>query len=138
MTFLGPRLLFWKKNDDEKLSRCNQIWYRSTFWKQKLNFFKNKNQNSALCSTQWPPDNWPGVLDHLPIGLVNIKYTKLGKIGEKLLLILGLAHINFPLHRGAFCHFLFRWIYYCNRSKSTGKETGKIHLCALCWTIRKL
>ena len=29
------------------------------------------------------------------------------------------------LHRGAFCQFLFRWIYYCHSSKSTGKETGK-------------
>ena len=59
--------------------------------KLKKKFFKN--QNSALCSTQWPPD----VLDHLVIGLVDTKYTKLGKIGGKLLLILGLAHINFPL-----------------------------------------
>ena len=31
------------------------------------------------------------------IGLVDTKYKKLGKIGEKLLLVLGLAHINFPL-----------------------------------------
>ena len=36
-----------------------------------------------------------------------------------------------PLHRDAFCQFLFRWIYYCYSSKSTGKETGKTHLCAL-------
>ena len=26
----------------------------------------------------------------------------------------------------------FRWIYYCHSSKSTEKETGKTHLCALC------
>ena len=68
---------------------------------ENLKNFKNlkekKNQNSALYSTQLPPDNWAGVLDHLAIGLVDTKYTKLGKIGEKLLLILGLAHINFPL-----------------------------------------
>ena len=37
-----------------------------------------------------------------------------------------------PLHRGAFCQFPFRWIYYCHSSKSTGMETGKTHLCALC------
>ena len=36
-----------------------------------------------------------------------------------------------PLHICAFCQFPFRWIYYCNSSKSTGKETGKTHLCAL-------
>ena len=35
------------------------------------------------------------------------------------------------LHRGAFCQFPFRWIYYCHSSKSTEKETGKKHLCAL-------
>ena len=35
------------------------------------------------------------------------------------------------VHRGAFCQFLFRWIYYCHSSKSTGKETGKTHLCAV-------
>ena len=58
---------------------------------------EKENQNPALYSTQWPPDNWAGVLDHLAIGLVDIKYTKHGKISEKLLLILGLAHINFPL-----------------------------------------
>ena len=35
------------------------------------------------------------------------------------------------VHRGAFCQFPFRWIYYCHSSKSTGKETGKKHLCAV-------
>ena len=37
------------------------------------------------------------------------------------------------VHRGAFCQFLFRWIYYCHSSKSSGKETGKTHLCAVQW-----
>ena len=57
---------------------------------ENLNNFENlkkKSQNSALCSTHWPPKNWPGALDHLAI-LVDNKYTKL--IGEKVLLILGL------------------------------------------------
>ena len=39
------------------------------------------------------------------------------------------------LHRGAFCQLPFRWIYYCHSSKSTGKETGKMHLCAAGWQI---
>ena len=34
--------------------------------------------------------------------------------------------------RGAFCQFPFRWIYYCHSSESTGKETGKTHLCEWC------
>ena len=38
-----------------------------------------------------------------------------------------------PLHRGAFCQFLLRWIYYYGTNKSTGKETDKTHLCALVW-----
>ena len=35
------------------------------------------------------------------------------------------------LHNGAFCKFPFRWIYYYSSNESTGKETGKKHLCAL-------
>ena len=35
------------------------------------------------------------------------------------------------LHRGAFCQFSFWWIYYYGSIKSTGKETDKMHLCAL-------
>ena len=38
---------------------------------------------------------------------------------------------NATLHRGAFCPFPFRWIYYYASNKSTGKESGKAHLCAL-------
>jgi hypothetical protein len=30
-----------------------------------------------------------------------------------------------PLHRGVFCQFPLRWIYYCHSSKSTGKEISK-------------
>ena len=35
------------------------------------------------------------------------------------------------VHRGAFCQFHFRWIYYYGSDKSTGKETGKRHLCGV-------
>ena len=44
------------------------------------------------------------------------------------------------VHRGAFCHFSFQWIYYCHSSKSIGKETGKKHLCALTtsWYLHKI
>ena len=41
------------------------------------------------------------------------------------------ANYSTTVHRGAFCQFLFRWIYYCHSSKSTGKETGKTHLGAV-------
>ena len=43
-----------------------------------------------------------------------------------------------PLHRGAFCQFTFQWIYYYGSNKSTGKETGKTHLCALAGTSQSL
>ena len=38
-----------------------------------------------------------------------------------------------PLHRGAFCQFTFRWIHYYDSNKSTGLETGKLHLCGIIW-----
>ena len=42
------------------------------------------------------------------------------------------SFIQSQQHRDAFCQFPFWWIYYCHSSKSTGKETVKMHLCALC------
>ena len=60
-------------------------------------FDRKKNQISALFSTQIPPDDWPDALDHLAIGLVANKYTKLGKTSETLLLSLGLSHMKIPL-----------------------------------------
>ena len=42
-----------------------------------------------------------------------------------------LSRLNCTLHRGAICQFIFRWIYYCHSTKSTGKKTGKTHLCAM-------
>ena len=51
------------------------------------------NKISALFSTQTRPDDWPDALDHLTIGLVANKYTKLGKTSENLILSLGLSYI---------------------------------------------
>ena len=39
--------------------------------------------------------------------------------------------INKAVHRSAFCQFPFRWIFYYGSNKSTRKETGKMHLCAV-------
>jgi hypothetical protein len=49
-------------------------------------FERKKNLFSALFSTQTPLDDWPDALDHLTIGLVANKYTKLGKTSENLIL----------------------------------------------------
>ena len=35
------------------------------------------------------------------------------------------------VHRGEFCQFPIRWIYYYGSNESTGKKTGKTHLCAV-------
>ena len=45
--------------------------------------------------------------------------------------ILKIWAISPTVHRGAFCQFPFRWIYYYSSNKSTGKETGKTHLCVV-------
>jgi hypothetical protein len=45
-----------------------------------------------------------------------------------------MSHIE--MHSAQRCVFpvCFRWIHYCHSSKSTGKETGKTHLCAVHWS----
>jgi hypothetical protein len=79
------------KIDKNKLQiRTNSQKGTGTKMAEKLNNFekfeRKKNQISALYSTQRPPDDWPDALDHLAIGLVANKYTKLGKTSETLLL----------------------------------------------------
>ena len=60
-------------------------------------FKRKKYQISALFLTQRPSDDWPDALDHLAIGLVANKYTKLGKTSEILLLSQGLSYMKIPL-----------------------------------------
>ena len=50
-----------------------------------------------MFSTQRPPDDWPDAIDHLAIGLVANKHTKLGKTSENLLLSHGFSNIKIPL-----------------------------------------
>ena len=38
-----------------------------------------------------------------------------------------LLNTSTPVHRGAFCQYPFRWIYYYG----TGKKIGKTHVCAV-------
>ena len=68
---------------------------------RKLNNFENferkKRQISALFFTQRPPDDWSDALDHLAIGLVANKYTKLGNRSENLILSQGLSYIKILL-----------------------------------------
>ena len=55
-------------------------------WTILKNLKEKKSQISALFLTQRPPDDWSDALDHLAIGLVAKKCTKLEKISEILLL----------------------------------------------------
>ena len=75
---------------------------------------------------------------HTCILLKSISNTTL-KIGCMSLLFLPFFHwsLEHATHRGAFCQFPFRWIYYYDGNKSTGKETGKTHLCAVSWKGHK-
>ena len=68
-------------------------WKIEQFWK----IWEKKSQSSALFLTQRPHDDWPDALDHLAIGLVANKCTKLAKISEILLLSLGLSYMKIPL-----------------------------------------
>ena len=63
---------------------------------EKLNNFE-KFEISALYLTQRPLDDWPDALDHLAIGLVANKYTKLGKTSKNVLLSQGLSYIEIPM-----------------------------------------
>ena len=38
---------------------------------------------------------------------------------------------TWSVQRGAFCQFNFWWVYYCHKSKSIGKQTFEMHLCAV-------
>ena len=103
----GTSKLDWRYLEHNKIDR-NELQIRTNSQKgtgtkmaEKLNNFekfeRKKNQISALFSTQRPPDDWPDALDHLAIGLVANKHTKLGKTSENLLLSHGLSYIKIPL-----------------------------------------
>ena len=87
----GTSKLDWMYLEHKKIGRNElQICTNSqkgtgTKISEKLNNFekferkKKSNQISALFLTQRPPNDWPDTLDHLAIGLVANKCTKLQK-----------------------------------------------------------
>ena len=83
---INPRLSEPQRPGTSKLD-----WRYLEHYKIERNEFTKRHRNngskiSALFSTQRPLDDWPDALDHLAIGLVARKYTKLGKTSETLLL----------------------------------------------------
>ena len=85
----GTSKLDWRYLEHNKIDKKEfQICTNSqkgtvTKMAEKLNNFekfeRKKSQISALLLTQRPPDDWLDGLDHLAIGLVANKCTKLGK-----------------------------------------------------------
>ena len=68
------------------------------------------------------------------IGLQNFQITrKTFLLNSAALLTQGTSdELSYTtLHRGAICQFPVQWIYYSHISESTGKKTGKTHLCVL-------
>ena len=84
--------------------RTNSQKGTGTKMAEKLNNFekfeRKKNQISALFSTQRPSD----ALDYIARGLVDNKYTKLGKISRTLLISQGLSNMKIPL-----CYYHSGW-----------------------------
>ena len=70
-----------------------------------------------LCDA-WRCEIWTVIYVHFHINLISIAHE----------FIQTMMMFNQP---GAFCQYLFRWIYYYGSNKSTRKETGKRQLCAL-------
>ena len=92
----GTSKLDWRYLEHNKIDR-NELQIRTNSQKgtgtkiaEKLNNFEKfegkKGQISVLFLPQRPLDDWPDALDHLAIGLVANKCTKLEKISEILLL----------------------------------------------------
>ena len=81
------------RTNSQKKHRNKNCWKIEQFWK----IWKKKSQILAPFLTQKPPDDWPDALDHLAIGLVANKCTKLAKISEILLLSLGLSYMKISL-----------------------------------------
>ena len=58
---------------------------------------------------------------------------------EKLVLIINFDRflVLHTVHTGVIYQFFVRWILYCHCDKSTGRKTGKSHLCAVHTTAIK-
>ena len=82
-------------------------------------FFK-----SSICHKSKRTENYNTNLEFISIEIIFTFFYQLGNYCHEDCLFTS-------LHRGAFCQFPFRWIYYYGSNKSTGKETDKTHLCAL-------
>jgi len=89
-------------------------------------FLQNKAPFSGLFFTKI----WSNAEEHIPSQYFNSRDLTFKNLASKFSKWLKISNL---MYRGAFFQFSFRWIYYHDSNKSTGKETGKTHLCAVWW-----
>ena len=113
---------------------CCYIWYGTVLRSQQSMIIHEHDENSwqRLFTVRSLPDAHHPV--HGTLGNQDIYDSwncQLFFEAHKKEFLYKLIIVFVTLHRGAFCHFPFRWIYYYESNKSTGEKTGQTHLCAL-------
>ena len=111
------------------------LWICSVLTKGHTKVIKVSNLIYLLIKTQLDAtlfNRWP-VAKKLVHVLLDVWCTPAEQVSWQLVLhtIFYQKLKNDTVHWGAFFKFIFRWIHYCHSSKSTGKETGKTHLCVV-------
>ena len=84
-----------------------------------------ENKVCMILGLRWSSSNWD-----THIWRHYFLYYKEKWVYSKIKEILMITYVNVNHQRGAFCQFIFRWVYHYGSNKYTGKETGKTHLCA--------
>ena len=147
--------LSWKKKLGQKCSTGQKfIFYQSNFlqnpyfrhlylWKSRcvadilrqivLNF-SPKEYESEILQVQIIHDGFEDSLQQLSPANDIVMNRDYLEQGDLLRGIVNWERLN-TVHRGAICQFLFRWIYNCFSSKSTGKKNGKTHHCAVYYIV---
>ena len=103
------------------------IWLTDWIWKRGF-------ETAAFVEAHWfcahlSPEWWK-LVETLSL----FSYNSNCNNNSSIIIIIIFLLLSKPLHRGAFCQFPFQRICYYGSNKSTGKEPGKKHLCALLQT----
>ena len=87
-------------------------------------YFGQKNVQQQCFIQTWPQQN------NLAVYVDRLDRNRSHQCTKQVMSVPLNFRVN-TVHRDAFCHFAFQWIYYCHSSKSTGKKTDKTHICAV-------
>ena len=125
-------------------------------WKQILTFFIDFDLQNIILEIKWSYQKF--VFLFTKIGVVNWYSSMKIVFSRKIRIIFDIEYdfesqnfaffrvylicqknqkkinaifVTCTVYKGAFCKIPFRWIYYYGSNKSTGKETGKTHLCTV-------